>query len=275
MNINAVRYECLTKEEIEVWSQIQRTEPMLASPYFRPEFTRAVAAVRKDVEIAVLKDGARPLGFLPFQRSRRNVGHPVGGKLSDFHGLIAPGDSNWDPLEILRGCGLSAWHFDHLLSDQRAFSPYVCRQVDSPYIDLSKGLDEYISQRTNGTRIMAEYRHDARKLVREFGPLRFEAHVADRAIVATLLAWKSAHLRQMQVPNILDYSWVRNLLDTILENQSSDFSAVMSVIYAGDAVAAINFGMRTSTVLHLWFQAYNVELARYSPGLLCVVETMK
>ena len=57
---------------------------------FGPEFTQAVAAVRGDVEVGVLEERGEPVGFFPFQRSRRNVARPVGGKMSDFQGLIAP-----------------------------------------------------------------------------------------------------------------------------------------------------------------------------------------
>src|SRR5437764_897123 len=125
MNINVVTFEELTKAQIEAWSEIQLAEPLLASPYFRPEFTQAVSAVRDDVEVAVLTDGVRPVGFLPFHRSRWKVGYPVGLRLSDFHGLIAPATIECDPLELLRACHLNAWHFDHLVSASRTFSPFV------------------------------------------------------------------------------------------------------------------------------------------------------
>ena len=275
MNIHTSTFERLTKDEINAWSEIQRAEASLASPYFRPEFTQAVAAVRNDVEVAVLKDGTHPIGFLPFQRSRRNVGHPVGGILSDFHGLIAPSNVGGDPLELLRSCKLNAWHFDHLISEQRFFSPFVCCEADSPFVDLSDGIDAYLARRTHGAHIMSEYGQKLRKLAREVGPIRFEVHVADPAILSTLFVWKSDHICRRQVPNVFDYSWVRNLITKICEYNSPNLSAVMSVIYAGDTVAAIDFGMRSGSVLHSWFPTYNTELASYSPGFLCRIETIQ
>lgn len=275
MKIHTATFECLTKNEIDAWSEIQRAEPLLASPYFRPEFTQAVAAVRNDVEVAVLKDGTHPIGFLPFQRSRPNVGHPVGGSLSDFHGLIAPSNVSCDPLELLRSCKLNVWHFDHLLSEQRFFSPFVCCEADSPFVDLSNGIDAYLARRKHGAHVVSEFGQKSRKLAREIGPIRFEAHVADPAILSTLFTWKSEHIRRRRAPNVFDYAWVRKLIAKIFEYNSPTFSAVMSVIYAGDTVAAIDFGMRSGPVLHSWFPTYNTELARYSPGLLCWIETMK
>lgn len=275
VSIHTTTFERLTSEEIDAWSEIQRAESHLASPYFRPEFTQAVAAVRNDVEVAVLKDGSFPIGFLPFQRSRWNVGHPVGLNLSDFHGLIAPTHIDCDPLELLRACRLNAWHFDHLVTEQRLFSQFVCREADSPYIDLSDGMGTYIARRKNGRSLMSEYRQKMRKLTREVGPLRFEAHVADRMIVSTLVAWKSERIRQIRVPNVLSYTWVRKLIDKILDCHSHGFSAVLSALYAGGTLAAIEFGIRTGSVMHSWFPTYNIELAQYSPGFLCRMETMK
>lgn len=275
MNISCVKFEDLTKEQIDAWSEIQRSEPLLASPYFRPEFTQAVAAVRKDIEVAVLTDGARLTGFLPFQRSGRNAGYPVGFKLSDFHGLIAPADIDCDARDLLRSCGLRNWHFDNLLSKQRMFSAFIRRESGSPFVDLSEGMEAFIARRENGRRFMSRYGQVGRKLAREIGPLRFEPDVSDPAIVSTLLDWKTDQLRQMRVANMFHYSWVRNLLEKVCEYNGRDFSPVISVLYAGDKVAAISIAMRTSTVLHGWLQAYNVDLAHHSPGTLCCIEIMK
>jgi CelD/BcsL family acetyltransferase involved in cellulose biosynthesis len=155
------------------------------------------------------------------------------------------------------------------------FSPFIRRQCDSPFVDLSDGMEAFIARRENGRRFMSRYGQVGRKLAREVGPLRFEPNVSDLAIVSTLLDWKADHLRQMRVPNMFQYSWVRNLLEKVCEYNRRDFSPVISVLYAGDRVAAISFAMRTSTVLHGWLQTYNLELAHYSPGTLCCIEIMK
>src|SRR5262249_2405949 len=127
LNIRSVTYDRLSCDELAAWSAIQRAEPLLASPYFRPEFTACAAAVRDDVEVAVLEENGRPIGFLPFQRSRRNIGQPVAAIVSDFQGLIAPQNIAWDPIALLRECGLLAWHFDHVLPHQATFQPFIWR----------------------------------------------------------------------------------------------------------------------------------------------------
>ena len=94
-------------EEWSIWCRIQSAEPALTSPYFRPEFTAAVAAVRSDVQIGILRQGADLVGFFPFQRSKLQMGRPVGGPLSDYHGLICPRNVQCQPEELLSGYGLA------------------------------------------------------------------------------------------------------------------------------------------------------------------------
>ncbi len=143
MRIEAIPAVQLTAGQLSLWSQFQRAWASLDSPYFRPEFTQAVAAVRSDVEVGILEDGNEVMGFFPFQRGKGNVGVPAGGKMSDFHGLISPQNTDFNPMEILKGCNLSAWHFDHLVAEQDIFRPYHWSVAGSPYMDLRGGWAAY------------------------------------------------------------------------------------------------------------------------------------
>jgi CelD/BcsL family acetyltransferase involved in cellulose biosynthesis len=274
MRIRTVLFKNLSTEELASWRAIQRAEPQLASPYFHPQFTAAVAAVRDDIEVAVLADNGRAIGFFPFQRSRWNTGEPVGGGLSDFHGLIAPSTLAVDPLHLLRCCRLKAWRFDHLPSAQRELAAYGWRMAESPFVDLAEGIEAYFARRENDSRLRAEFRRKARLLARDIGPLRYEEN-ADRKLVSTVIEWKSSQFRRSGIPNIFDFAWVHQLLHQILECQEADFSCHLSAAYAGDTVAAVHLGIRSGPVLHLWFPVYNVQLARYSPGFLHSMEMIR
>ncbi|HEX5102878.1 MAG TPA: hypothetical protein VFV87_03655, partial [Pirellulaceae bacterium] len=115
----------LSPGEWEIWDDIRAANPVYASPYFAPEFAQAVASVRDDVEVAVLKQGSATVGFFPFQRGRLNLGKPLGGKLSDYHGPLAGTGAMIDPRSLLRSCGLAAWDFDHLVGPTELFEPFV------------------------------------------------------------------------------------------------------------------------------------------------------
>ena len=265
----------LTPDEIGAWVAIQRANPLLSSPYFRPEFTQAVAAVRDDVEVAVAEVDGRPVGFFPYQRGRANIGRPVGGRLSDFQALIAAPGCSADPLEMLRACHLSAWHFDHLLVEQNEFRPFTWRADDSPYIDLNGGLEGYLRAKENGSSLRSEYGQKRRKIEREVGPLRFEPDTRDEDILATCFRWKEQQYLRTGAPNVFAYEWVLKLFDKLLSYRGEDFAPMVSVLYAGDKIAAINFCLRSRNVLHAWFPAYNVEMASYSPGTLHWMELMR
>ncbi|MFO0886026.1 MAG: hypothetical protein U0894_17895 [Pirellulales bacterium] len=104
----------LTPDEIATWKQLQAANPSLESPYFHPEFTLAVASVRSDVEVAVLQKQNQTIGFLPFQRGKLGLAKPVGGKVSDYHGLIAAADTVVDERRIPTPMRFWQAYFDHL-----------------------------------------------------------------------------------------------------------------------------------------------------------------
>lgn len=275
MKIRHVKFDQLTHDEIDAWSTIQRKYPVLRSPFFRPEFTEIVASARDDVEVAVLEDSGTPVGFFPFQRSWLNAGRSICGGLAEFQGLVASPEITFEPRELLRACGLSSWRFDHLSSAHASFEPYAWAVEDSPYIDLSGGFDPYITPRLNCNSLMTEYRQKGKKLARDIGPVRHEAHVSDPDVLATCIRWKGAHARRTGRVDILKNEWIVKLFHNTLAYKGKEFAPMMSVYYVGDQVASINFGIRSGDVFHTWMTSYNVELGNRSPGILHWLDLLK
>src|SRR5262249_27191551 len=169
--------DALTPAQVEAWSHLQRADPAVDSPFFRPEYTRAVAAVRGDVRVAVLEEGGETAGFFPFQRGLWGSGKPIGSRLTDFQGGVTRPGLAWGAAELVGGCGLATWDFDHLVASQQPFQPYQYRVDDSPYMDLSGGFAAYQAEREHaGSLLVAQTERKKRKLEREVGPLRFEVH---------------------------------------------------------------------------------------------------
>jgi CelD/BcsL family acetyltransferase involved in cellulose biosynthesis len=255
------------------WSAIQQATPTLASPYFAPEFVQATAATREDVEVSILEDHTGVVGFFPFQRDRSGVGHPVAGRMSDFHGVITSDDVAWDAPGLVRASGLSAWSFDHLLASQVPLRRFHWAEAPSPYIDVSDGFEAYRQQRRQaGSREIEQILYKARKAERRTGPLRFELHTPDDLVFQALLRWKAEQYRATGQPDITAIPWVVRLLDRIRHERGERFSGLLSALYLGDRLAAVHLGMRSTTVLHYWIPAYDPELASSSPGQLCIVE---
>jgi CelD/BcsL family acetyltransferase involved in cellulose biosynthesis len=257
---------------VEAWSSLQLADPALESPFLRPEFCALVASVRPDVFVAVLEDDLGIAGFFPFQRDSLRVGWPVGGMMSNYQAVIARADCVWDPVELVRGCGLVAWEFDHLLGGQLPFAPFYRSLAGSPYMDLSAGFEAYAAaRRAAGSEQIKKALSLARKLERERGPVRLEAHTPDLGVVATLLGWKDEHHRRTKRENVLRLPWIASLLERLAGYTSPDFAGVVSALYVGDRLAAAHLGLRSRTAWHYYVTSYDRELAAYSPGLIMLV----
>lgn len=272
MNITLFRPQQLRAEHLEAWSNIQEAEPTLESPFFRPEFTLAVAAVRPDVEVAVLGDPDSPVAFFPFQRNGR-AGRPVGGKLSDYQGVIAARGAGWDAESMIRGCGLSVWDFDHLLVAQEQFHDFHRFTDASPYLELSDGFDAYrATLRKSGVDELNATLRKGRKLQREVGPVRLEVRSTDAAVLRRLIEWKSAQYRRTRVTDVFAHRWTADVVERIFAHQNESFAGALSVLYAGDEIVAAHMGMLSHGVLHWWFPSYDTRFGQYSPGRLLLAE---
>lgn len=95
MRIVLVRPHELGRAELVRWEELQTADSLLASPYFSHQFTSAVAAARQDVHVAILEEDHQIVGFFPHQR-RWGAGGPVGGRLSDHHGVVCKSGLRWD-----------------------------------------------------------------------------------------------------------------------------------------------------------------------------------
>lgn len=276
MRIDLIRGQELTREDARLWSSLQEADAAFASPYFSAQYARAVASVRDDVFVGVLQDGGRTVGFFPFQRDEAGVGLPVGGKLSDYQGVLIADDARWTAEALLAGCGLARWEFNHLLVSQRPFHRYHTRRTSSPAIDLSDGYEAYALERSRGgSHAIKKVETLRRKLEREVGALRYVAHAAESGVLSDLMNCKSAQYRRRDLPDIFSYPWVVNLMRRIHATQSAEFSGMLSALYAGDELIAAHMGMRSRTVWHYWFPCFRREFAKYSPGLVLLLGMIK
>lgn len=264
----------LTPADWSIWLDLQERTGVYESPYFRPEFSQAVAQVRDDAEVAVIKEGEQTVGFFPFQRGKLNLGKPIGGKLSDYHGPLIRQGVEFDAAELLPACRLAAWDFDHLVSATNAFAPYITTRDKSPIVDLGDGFEAHMRRRKEaGSDTIHRQGQKARKLAREVGLLEFTFDEADGAEAFELLTkWKSAQYLRTGLMDVLAFPWTVALLERLRQFKGEQFSAPLSVLRAGNTIAAITLSMRSRGVLHSWFTAYNPELASYSPGLTLFIQ---
>jgi CelD/BcsL family acetyltransferase involved in cellulose biosynthesis len=264
MKIELIQARELPPDLIARWDEIVGAAPELASPYFRPQFTQAVAALRPHVEVGVLREGNAVAGFFPFERAGA-AARPVGGKLSDYQGVIAAADVNWRVEEILQGCRLRAWEFTNLLASHQQLAPHFACVNQSRRLDLRGGFEAYAAARKAAAKMFGEMLRKLRKLQRE-SAVRFEWHTAEPAVFEQLLAWKSDQYRRSGLTDLFAYGWIVSLLKAIWQMQEPQFRGLLSALYIDDKIAAVHFGMQSGNLLHSWFPAYDVALSKSSPG---------
>lgn len=258
---------------LDRWGEIQRSNKALDSPLFSAAFTRAVAAERDGVEIAVIRSDDSVIGFLPYYRLRRSIAAPVAGSFTDFQGVIAAPDTMIDLRQVLRDSRLSAWQFDHLVAANDSLAEFQWASAESPYMDLSQGFESYRRAcRANGGKEISELFRKSRKLEREIAPLRFESESTNSRVLDTLVQWKREQLQRMRRPDCFRPAWVRPMLNRILHTHDELCRPMMSALYVGDELAAINFGLRNNAVLHGWITAFNPKYHKFSPGLMLIVK---
>ena len=264
----------LTPGDIDRWLELRASNPALDSPYFHPEFTCAVAATRPGVRIIIGEDENGAItSFLPVQFDKRTW-RPAGAPAADFQGPICAPGLDFDIATAVRACGAASYQFDHMRAEVSGFDQWIFGQQHSPYLDVSGGLDGYLSRASrSGKDKVAEARRLRQKIDRECGPVRL---VAASANVATLDAVIALKRRQYLATGSRDYfadSRHLALLHRLFGARDTEFGGMLSAVYAGPDLIAAHFGLRAGGVLHWWFPTYDPAFARFSPGwlLLCSV----
>jgi CelD/BcsL family acetyltransferase involved in cellulose biosynthesis len=271
MKIRIIPAAQLTQDLVSAWSGLQRSNQALASPFFRPEFTLAVAAERRGVNVAVLEERGEPVGFLPFERSRWGSGQATGAFINEFQGAIVRSDVEWEPRVVVRAAGLRHWRFDHLAAAQSAFAPYRYVFVDSPYLDLSQGFEHYRKSRgKSAARFLAQISYKERKASREIGEVRLDVNPADRGALGRLIHWKREQCTRNYTRFVYDFDWLNRLHDRCLDQATDDFAGMLFSLYMGNRLAACCFGIRSHGVMQGSILGYDRELKRYAPGLVLV-----
>jgi CelD/BcsL family acetyltransferase involved in cellulose biosynthesis len=272
VRVELVRPADLGPAEISAWHAMQDQSEGLRNPFLCPEFAITIGAARPDARVAVLTEESGPVGFFPFERGRLGVGRPIGAGLSDCQGLVHAPGARWDADELLRGCGISVWHFDHLVSGQQPFAGYQAARAASPAMDLTDGFDSYIERvKARSPRFRSDIARKARKLEREVGPLKFVVDDPDIGGLRTLMRWKSDQYRRTGRTDRFDRPWIVEVVENLFARRQNGFTGLLSMLYADGQPVAGHFGLAHGGVLAEWFPAYDATFGKYSPGLVQLV----
>lgn len=271
--------QALSQDEWQAWHALlaERPEPLWQSPYFRPEFSQAVAAVRPDLQVVLIQQGGHVQGFFPYHRKGWRA-EAVAAYLSDYHGPILRANAQ-DALNLpalLRAMQVRQFAYNHLPQDWVQATQKPWRNTRSLLLDLSQGYHGYqaqlLAQRESG--LLKKVATAKRKLAQKHGTIHFELDSHDHADFAALIAGKSQQYRRTvgAANDIFTQPWVLELMHRFFATSTPDFAGVLSCLYAGDTLIAAHFGLRSASTLHYWFPWYDTAYAEFSPGLVLLAE---
>ena len=268
MKAAVIRPHELGASEIAVWRTMQRSTPEFGNAFLSPGFTVAAGRARPAARVGVIEDGNDIVGFFPFEQAGSRIARPIAAGASDCQAVIHAPDVEVRLTDLLESCNLDVWEFDHLIAQQAQSIDRNIAVRPSPIIDVAAGYEAYLHERLSASKkIFKSTLYKNRKLERDFGATVFEFDSPDADILGTLIEWKSGQYRRSGHRDQFRVEWIRGLVWDLFERRAEGCAATLSVLYAANRVVAAHFGLRSDDALSCWFPAYDVDLARYSPGL--------
>jgi CelD/BcsL family acetyltransferase involved in cellulose biosynthesis len=268
MDVSVVHPEDLSSADLSTWRHLQASEPALDNAFLSPEFAAIVGRCRPQTRVAIVHDGGEIVAFLPFELGALGIGRAIGCGVSDAQGLICQRGQTMDPVRLVRACGIGVWEFDHLVFRLDVLSPWTYDVGQGPVMDVREGYEAYLHQDDrHKSRSMCSLLQKRRKLKREQGDIEFTFASTDMAALATLIDWKSAQYARTGHFDRFSRPWIRDLVRLLAACDEPACRGTLSTLSVGGRLIAAHFGIRTTTRLSLWFPSYDLEFARYSPGL--------
>ena len=267
-----IRARDLTAADIADWRAMIASDPALASPYFRPEFTQVAGEISPDAAVAVFRRDGRTLGFFPHQRRGGTI-QPLGAPMNDYHGVIArPGDAPCleGVARSLNAPRLRVGAWVGAAQDGEARETLMVEMPDGGYAPW------YAERRQTWSKYYKDKERARRSLEAELGPIRVERGLRDPALLDQLINLKRDQYRRTGRHDIFDCGWTADLLHALMQTRGQDdFGASMAAIWAGGRLTAVEYSLHAGDRYHFWFPVYEPSLARCSPGILLSLETMR
>ena len=252
-----------------LWSQFRAEDPVFRSPYFDFRYALAAGDVAPGAEIAVISRSGRVDGFLPFQRRGRLI-QPLAAPLTDYHGVLTRPGGRIDLGAVVAALGARRFRFSGLAGGQGL------KKADARIAmvaDLSRGFDGYLARRTKD--FLKDKRRRARRLAEDHGPLVFEFSREPGEAIDFILGLKRRQMQRTAQHDIFGSAWVQRFLRRLMECPDADFGMRFATLRAGGRLVAAEAGLLSGDAYHLWFPVYNPEFAKYSPGSLATLESVR
>ncbi len=270
----------LTQDQISAWRMLRAASSWYESPFFAPEFSQIVGAVRKDAQtIFAQDDSGKIVGILPYQVSGFGLARPIGAPFCDYHAPILSKDAPAGlAAEMVNQAGAAVYVFSGLPEGAINLGDTKRGETQSFIADLTPGYDDYLEgQRAQHPKHFKKARRMWRQAEREYDGLSLTFHETSSDVLDELISWKRAQFEETGLHDVLAARWARDMLHACLASQNSDFSGVLTTLRAGPekTLIAAELGLRSNNVLHGWISGYANAYANNSPGMLLQTGLLK
>lgn len=261
----------LSTEMRDQWRLWQHSNPLTQSPFFHPYFAEAVARHEPHCFIAKLFRAEKLVGFFPFQRRGRGI-YPIGAPMNDYHGVIGP----ITEVPTLEEVAVA------LKAGRLNVNGWVGKGVTghdgrSCQVTLTNGYEAWMAERmASYGKYFKDKARSRRSMEAQMGPIEVQVGIKDKALLEQLISLKSAQFKRTGRHDIFASGWTGQLLHDLMHMQESDgLGASIATLRAGGELLAIEYSLHSGAHYHFWFPAYLEAGARFSPGILLSMETMK
>jgi CelD/BcsL family acetyltransferase involved in cellulose biosynthesis len=257
----------LTSDLADQWEILRGSNPRLYSPFYSFDFSNIVARVRNDVEVAILRESEKIVGFFPFQRIKKSHATPVGGKMNDAHGPIAASSTVIDMYKLLQACKLRSWDFHALFWPFDQLKTTSFTRVKSYMACLDKCPEGYRQNLESRNYTIEAHRRKTKKFNKHFPNAYLEFSSPNIEYLERLIQLKSDQYQRTHIFDIFSVEWTRELVKQFHGYRGKTATGCLSVLFADkEQIVAIHFGIREGDLLHYWFPVYCSDFHQFSPG---------
>lgn len=270
LSVQTVRPADLSVAARDLWSAFRAADPAFHSPYFDLRYVLAAGEAAPEAQVAVIRRRGEIVGFLPFQRRGRLI-QPIAAPLTDYHGLLSAPGVAVDLAAVVVLLGARRFRFSGLVGDVVAGARLSSRPA--MVADLSDGFEAYAARRPAD--FFKDKRRRARRLAETLGPLDFTFDANGEGVLDLIFRLKRDQMRRTGQHDIFASPWTTPFLRRLSTLATDDFGLRFATLRAGSRIVAAEVGLRSGGAYHLWFPVYDPEYARYSPGALMTLETLR
>ena len=265
----------LSATERQLWTAFRLSQPELSSPYFDVRYAVAAGKVAPHARVAVIRRRGRIVGFMPFQQ-RGGMIQPLAAPLTDYHGVIAGPGARIDLAAVVRALGHQRFRFSGLV---RAPAKGAANLSPKPAMiaDLTGGFDAYLDRRAAAGQggFLKDKRRRLRALERDHGPVEFTFSADPAEALDLIIELKREQMTRTGQIDVFACGWTVDLIRDLALQTEEDFGVRFAALRAGGKIIAAEVGLLSGDAYHLWFPVYDPDFARYSPGALMTLETLK